>query len=68
MLDCQMQHGRQQSFQDLTRLLQNRTIQLAAAGRGAVNDLAAEYIDPIECQREEFQPPLLYFDCPHYRR
>ncbi len=25
-----------------------------------MDDLAAEHIDPIERQREEFQPPLLY--------
>ena len=60
MLDRQVQYRRQQTFQDLAALLQNRPVQVAASGRGAVDDLATEHIDPIEGQLEEFQPPLLY--------
>jgi hypothetical protein len=60
MLDRHMQHRRQQTLQDLPALLQNHRVQAAASGRGAVDDLAAEHIDPIEGQREEFQPSLLH--------
>ncbi len=59
MLDCRMQHGRQQTLQDLAAMPQNRAVQAAATGCGAVDDLAAEHVDSIEGQFEEFQPPLL---------
>jgi hypothetical protein len=32
----------------------------AAAGRGAVDDLAAKHIDPIKGHSEKFKPPLLH--------
>ena len=61
-----MQHRRKKPLQDLAALQQNRPVQAAAAGRGAVDNLAAEHVDAIEGQREEFQPPLLsiYSQCP----
>jgi hypothetical protein len=55
-----MSHRRKQTLQDPAALLQNRTIQAVAAGRGAVDDLAAEDIDPIEGQGQEIPPPLLH--------
>jgi hypothetical protein len=36
----------------------------AAAGRGAVDDLAAKHIDSIKGHREEVPPPVLHI-CSH---
>jgi hypothetical protein len=56
MLDRQTRHRRQQALQDLAALLRNRPVTAAATGCGTVDYLAAEHIDPIEGQGEEFRP------------
>jgi hypothetical protein len=59
-LDRQMLNRRQKTFQDPAQPLQNRTVQAAATGRGAVDDLAAKHLDPIKGHGEEIPPPLLH--------
>ncbi len=59
MLNHQMQHRRQQTFQNLVAILQCCSIEAASAGGGTMDDLPAQHIDPIERKREKIPPPFL---------